>query len=70
MAALLWSSRAAVRGKWAVSAAALGITGLFLLAASIVWGDGWEWVPGAALLVAAQLVALGAVRSGADDSLR
>lgn len=65
VAALLWSSRAAVRGKWAVVAAVLGLTGLLLLGASIAGDTGREWLLAVALLITAQLVALGAVRRGA-----
>lgn len=55
VAALLWSSRAAVRGKWAAGAAVLGLTGLLLLGVSIAWDTGREWLLAAALLIAARL---------------
>lgn len=59
--ALLWSSRAATRGRWAVAAAVLGSAGLLLLGITIARDTGREWLLAAALLVGAQLVALGAI---------
>lgn len=74
VAALLWSSSAAVRGRWAVGTAGLGLTGLLLLGITIARDSGREWLLAGALLIGAQLVALGAVRrniSGdVDDAQR
>lgn len=61
VAALLWRSRAALRSTGGAVAALLAVLGAVVLALTIAWDTGAEWLVGAALLVAAQAVALGAV---------
>lgn len=59
MAALLWSSRSALRGAPGVGAAMLAFAGTVLLVVTIRRDTSAEWLVAVGLLVAAQLLAVG-----------